>query len=277
MKKKMQATLIAAFVLLLSMACSRAATPPAHSNARAADPAAQSNNARAASPPAHLNFESTGLSATWVDPETGLNVSNDMWNCPRPACGRQVVWANSSSSWGVVSDMAKGNTTVLAYPAVQRRFGADGNPAPLTNARELQSTFTESMPTSSGTIGEAAYDIWLNNWNTEIMIWVDNQHQGFSTPIAGVATLNGQKFTVYARSGTSGGYPSGPFIFVIQKNETSGTVNILDAIRWVEDQGYMSASGAGLNAVDFGWEICSTNGQEQYFAVSHYSITSEGI
>jgi hypothetical protein len=258
------------------MACSRAATPPAHSNASTADPLAQSN-ARAASPPSHPKFRSTGLSATWIDPETGLNVSNDMWNCPRPECGRQEVWVNSSSNWGVVSDMAKGNTTVLTYPAVQRKFGANGGPAPLATAQELRSTFTESMPTTSGTIGEAAYDIWLNDWNTEIMIWVDNQHQHFSTPIAGIATINGQKFAVYATQGTSGGYPRGPFIFVIQKNETSGTVDILDAIRWVEHQGYMSASGAGLNAVDFGWEICSTNGEPQYFAVSRFSLFSKGI
>jgi hypothetical protein len=241
-------------------------------------PAAAADTAvQAAGPPPHPVFESTGLSATWTDPETGLNVNNDMWNCPQAACIRQEVWANSSSDWGVVSTMAKGNTAVLTYPAVQELFGANDQPAPLANAGELLSTFTESMPTTRGTISEAAYDIWLNNWNTEIMIWVDNQHQRFYDPVAATVTFRGQRFTVYVTPGTSSGYPSGPFFFVLQRNETRGTVDILAAIRWLEHAGYLSASGAGINAVDFGWEICSTGGVPEDFSISRYTISAEGI
>lgn len=214
--------------------------------------------------------------ADWTDPHTGLNVNNDMWNCPQRACGRQLVWANSSSSWGVVSNMAKGNTAVLTYPAVQEQFGANGQPAPLSSARELRSTFTESMPTSAGTIGEAAYDIWLNGWNTEVMIWVDNQHQRFSQPIMATATFNGQTFTVYRDQGTSHGYPSGPIFFVLNHNETSGTVDILAVFRWLQRSGFLTSS-AGLNAVDFGWEICSTNGVPENFAVSRYTLSVKGL
>ncbi len=173
--------------------------------------------------------------------------------------------------------MAKGNTAVLTYPDVQELFGANNKPASLSNARELQSTFAESMPTTAGTIGEAAYDIWLNNWNTEIMIWVDNQNQKFYVPVAGTALFHGQKFTVYTHPGTSGGYPAGPFDFVLQHNETSGRVDIMAAIWWLERHGYLSAVGAGINAVDFGWEICSTNGAVERFIVSRFSITANGI
>jgi hypothetical protein len=273
---KIQAALVATVVLLLlSVGCTSASVSSAQQAAvqtPAADTAVQ-----VAGPPPHPVFESTGLSATWTDPETGLNVNNDMWNCPQAACIRQEIWANSSSDWGVVSTMAKGNTAVLTYPAVQELFGENGQPAPLASARELLSTFTESMPTTSGTIGEAAYDIWLNNWNTEIMIWVDNQHQRFYDPVAGTATFNGQRFTVYVTPGKSDGYPSGPFFFVLQRNETSGTVNILAAIRWLERAGYLSASGAGINAADFGWEICSTNGVAEDFSISRYTVSVNGI
>jgi hypothetical protein len=268
--RKAPAVLIAAVVLLLSAACST------HPETGTAPPAAHPEPG-VADPPAHPKFESTALSGMWTDPKTGLNLNNDMWNCPQAACGSQEIWANSSSDWGVVANMAKGNTSVLTYPAVQKRFGAGGEPAMLANARELKSTFAESMPTTSGTIGEAAYDIWLNNWNTEVMVWVDNQHQEFSTPAAGVVKLDGRKFTVYASPGTSGGYPRGPFTFVIQKNETKGTVDILGAIRWLEYNGYISASGAGINAVDFGWEICSTNGKPEIFSISHFSISAKGV
>jgi hypothetical protein len=269
LKKNIQAALIAAPGLLLAASCSAGTGPPAQ-------PAGVAPG-HTAGPPAHPRFESAGLGAGWTDPATGFNISNDMWNCPQAACGREELWADSSSDWGVVSTMAKGNTAVLTYPDVQEVFGANDKPASLANARELVSTFTESMPTTSGTISEAAYDIWLNNWNTEIMIWVDNQHQRFYIPVAGTVTFGGQRFRVYAYSGKSGGYPSGPFDFVLQKNETSGTVHIMSAIWWLEQHGFVSAFGAGINAVDFGWEICSTGGKAEDFSVSRFTISTRGI
>jgi len=199
-----------------------------------------------------------------------------MWNCPQAACGRQEVWANSSGDWGVVSTMAKGNTAVLVYPAVQQQFGAN-QPALLGNASELVSTFTEAMPTTAGTIGEAAYDIWLNDWNTEVMIWVDNQHQTFYQPLLGTATFGGQQFRIYMDHGVSHGYPSGPFFFVLQHNETHGTIDILAVFQWLERAGYLSAAKDTLTAVDFGWEICSTNGVPENFNISHYTLTAKGI
>ena len=186
------------------------------------------------------------------------------------------MWANSSGDWGVVSTMAKGNTAVLVYPAVQQQFGAN-QPALLGNASELVSTFTEAMPTTAGTIGEAAYDIWLNDWNTEVMIWVDNQHQTFYQPLLGTATFGGQQFRIYMDHGVSHGYPSGPFFFVLQHNETHGTIDILAVFQWLERAGYLSAAKDTLTAVDFGWEICSTNGVPENFHISHYTLTVQGI
>jgi hypothetical protein len=267
-KKNISTAFIIIAVIWLTAACTGAGSSAQSGSGDA--------SARAAGPPAHPKFQSTGLSASWTDPVSGFHINNNMWNCPQSACGREEVWANSSSDWGVVATMAKGNTAVLTYPDVQRIFGANNQPAPMVNARELLSRFTESMPTTSGIIGEAAYDIWLNNWQTEVMIWVDNQHQQFDRTAAGTAIFNGQRFTVYVSHGESGGYPTGPFFFVLQKNETSGTVDILAAIRWLEN-GYLSASSTGINAVDFGWEICSTNGVPENFSISRYILYVKGI
>jgi hypothetical protein len=278
-QRKTQAALIAAGVVLLLTAAFTGPDGPFTQQVSAGVALQQAGDtaAQAIAPPPHPTFESTGLSATWVDPRTGLNINNDMWNCPHPACGRQEVWADSSADWGVVSTMANGNTAVMTYPAVQDLFSSGNPPAPLANARELLSTFTESMPTTPGTIGEAAYDIWLNNWNTEIMIWVDNQHQHFNRPPVATAVFNGQRFAVYVTHGVSGGYPRGPFFFVLTQNETSGTVDVLAAIRWLERVGYLSASRTGINAVDFGWEICSTGGAAEDFSVSRYTLSVKGI
>lgn len=277
--RKTRATLLAAVVILLLAAALTGPYGPFTQQVSAGDALAPAAGpaALAAGPPPHPRFESTGLFATWVDPKTGLNVNNDMWNCPHPACGRQSVWANSSADWGVVSTMAHGNTAVMAYPAVQDLFSRGNPPAPLADARELLSTFTESMPATPGTIGEAAYDIWLNDWNTEIMIWVDNQHQRFNRPPVATVIFNGQRFAVYVTHGGSGGYPRGPFFFVLQRNETSGTVDVLAAIRWLERVGYLAPSRTGINAVDFGWEICSTGGVAEDFSISRYTLSVKGI
>ncbi|HLM89061.1 MAG TPA: hypothetical protein VK284_08540 [Streptosporangiaceae bacterium] len=279
MKKYLPAVMIATVTILFSSACAGTSVhSQTHDPAAINEPAGiAASPARAAGPPAHPKFESTALTGSWTDPSTGLNISNDMWNCPQAACGKQQVWANSSSSWGVVSTMAKGNTAVLTYPAVQRLFGANNQPAPLADASKLVSTFAEAMPTTEGTIGEAAYDIWLNGWNTEVMIWVDNQHQTFYQPLLGTATFNGQQFRIYMDHGVSHGYPSGPFFFVLQKNETSGTVDILAVFQWLERAGYLSATKGGLNAIDFGWEICSTNGVPENFSISSYTLSVKGI
>jgi hypothetical protein len=216
-------------------------------------------------------FESTALDASRTDPATGYNVNNNMWNCPQPACGRQLIWANSSSDWGVVATMAKNNTAVLTYPDVQELWPD----VPLSSARRLDSTFRQSMPRDG--IYEAAYDVWLNNWNTEIMIWVDTVHEKLYTRRIGTAVLGGQRFTVYASSGKSHGFPSGPFDFALNRNEASGRVDILGAIRWLERRGYLRAASERLSAVDFGWEICSTVGKAERFSVSRFAISASGI
>ena len=149
--------------------------------------------------PGHPGFETTAPANThsenlltngWTDPNTGIDIRQDMWNCPNtsPECGMQTLWAKSSSDWGVVSDQARGNTAVLTYPDAQNIYTLPSDdPDPLRNFGIIQSTFKQSMP-SIGDF-EAAYDLWLNNWNTEVMIWVDNHGQTPAGVIVGNTTI----------------------------------------------------------------------------------------
>jgi len=68
-------------------------------------------------------------------------------------------------------------------------------------------------------------------------------------------------------------YGSGEIIFSLNHNEQSGTVDILATLKWLQSHGRVSA-GAGLGQVDFGFEICSTGGKPEKFAVSRYTLTS---
>jgi hypothetical protein len=201
--------------------------------------------------------------------------ANDMWACGpdtnTTSCGRQTLIAHDPGNWSATSIQASGNTGVLTYPNVQQVFTKTTNTSPAISAfASVTSDFTETMNPQGGTDAEAAYDVWLSNTSgpNEIMIWVDNvgRGRGGGAQQIGTATIGGQPFTVYQHG-------SGEIIFSLDHNEQSGTVNILATLKWLQGHRLVSA-GAGLGQVDFGFEICSTGGKPEKFAVSRYTLTS---
>lgn len=187
-----------------------------------------------------------------------------MWNCPQPACGKQTIWANSPNDWGVVSTMAAGNTAVLTYPDLGKLY----SDLPVSHFKQVSDNFTESMPRSiNGLSAEAANDVWLNDYNIEMMIWVDNAGRSLagSTRI-GSAMIFGQHFSVWK-------FGSNEFIFDLNHNETSGSTHILASISWLVNHGQVPA-GPKLTQVEFGWEIASTHGRAASFTMSRYALTT---
>jgi hypothetical protein len=177
-------------------------------------------------------------------------VQNDAWNGKH---GPQTIYANSFHEIKVISDQPTGNTEIMTYPDVSGLY--TGSDTPVSQFSSIYNTFSESMP--SDVIGEAADDIWLNNWGIEIMMWVDthNEDPGSWLPVIGHVNLSGQNWTVYKNDSE--------FIFKLDHNETSGTTHVLPAIRWLMGHGYVP-SDAGLTAVQFGWEIAGTHGPEAF-------------
>ena len=197
-------------------------------------------------------------------------VANNMWACGNGSCGPQTLTAYHPGNWSVMSTQASGNTAVLTYPNVQQVFTKTTNTDPAISAfTSITSDFTETMNPQAGTDAEAAYDLWLSHTSgpNEVMIWVDNAGRGSGgAQQIGAATIGGQAFTVYQ-------YGGGEIIFSLNQNEQSGTVDILAALKWLQGHGLASA-GAQLGQVDFGFEICSTGGKPEKFAVSRYTLTS---
>ena len=110
-----------------------------------------------------------------------------------------------------------------------------------------------------------------NNWANEVMIQHDFAGAG---PCTFVAT---QSF-----GGSSGGpvqtwglcqYGTELIWKLIGGNEQTGSVDILAMVTWLEYRGYLP-SASTITDLSYGFEICSTGGQDENFQVNSFSITA---
>lgn len=195
---------------------------------------------------------SSASQGTWQS--GGYYVNNDMWN---GGAGPQTICANSPSDVQVTSDQPAGNTAIETYPDVQGLY--TGQNVPVSDFTLIRNTYAESFP--ADVTGEAADDVWLNNWGLEMMIWVDTHNEDPSyDQNVGTADIFGTQFTVY-RNGSE-------FIFYPATSTPAGHTHILASIRWLIANGFAPADTT-LTAVDFGWEIAATNGPEQFNLASY--------
>ena len=183
-------------------------------------------------------------------------IYNDEWGSGH---GSQTLWANSYSNWGVYSTQPS-TSGVKAYANASISVGTA-----LNSLSSVSSSFNDTVP-SSGNF-ESAYDVWLNSSSYEIMIWTDTV--GNVSPAGssiGDLTLDGNTWNVYV--GSNGSNPV--YSFWRTSNETSGTVNILDLLKWLENtKGYFS--NPTLSTVQYGFEISGTGNTQEDFTINSYS------
>jgi len=189
----------------------------------------------------------------------GFDVFNNEWN--QSQAGPQTIWADSYQRWGVVSKQP-GSTSVKTYPCVQQNYH---NPR-LGSITSLSSTFAEEMPRASANYdAEAAYDMFLNSYHGEVMVWVDNHHQTPEGSVISHAEISGRQYNVY--HGTTH-----MFSFVLAGHqESAGHVNLLSALQWLIRHHYFSDS-TKLTQVNFGFEIASTDGVPMNFTVTRFAL-----
>jgi hypothetical protein len=194
----------------------------------------------------------------------GYYVFNNMWNTSVPL-GPETLSACSYHSWYVVSNQSNSAGAVKTYPNVQMNF----SDPQISTFTTITSRFAETSPHVG--IYEDAYDIWLNgiasSTSTEVMIWVDNWKQVPAGSKVATATFSGRTFDVWRTS--DGSYVA----FAATATFTSGTVDLLAIFHWMMAQGYLAAN-ATLSQIDFGIEICSTEGADATFQVTDFDITA---
>jgi hypothetical protein len=194
-----------------------------------------------------------------------FDLFNNEWNTSANP-GPQTICGNSPSDWQVTSTQRAGNGEILTYPSVQVNYNG-GNGDPLSDFTTMTSSYAENMNAVGGTDAEAAYDIWINGLNKEVMVWVDNHDQAPGGSRVATTSFSGSTWGLYETSDKS------YMAFVREGNAPAGTVDLHAALAYLEGRGDLSASDT-LWQVNFGWEIASTAGGPETFTLSNYSLDS---
>ena len=265
-------------------ACDGQAGPPAASSP-ALTPTVTSTSSQGTAPSGKSTAAPNGVFGPYAYPHitnaNGYNtyVANNMWGAGGSGM-TQTLTAAGPGRWQVVATAPAGNTGVLSYPDTQQLFndwngrGWNGSSAetdtPISRLGRLTSTFAENMNANPSTDAEAVYDVWLSGTSgpNEVMIWTDNSNRGTGgANQLGSGTFGGQKWTLLQ-------YHGGELIWSLNGNEHSGAVDVLAMLRDLQSRG-LESSGAAISQIDFGFEICSTGGAPETFAVSSYTVTAK--
>jgi len=206
---------------------------------------------------------SSASAATWSSSDQwgtwnngGYTLYNNIWGS---GAGPQTIWANSYRNWGVWANHP--NTGgVKSYPNASLPVNRT-----LSSLSSVRSSFNVTVPGSGAYT--TAYDIWAGNNAYEIMLWMNKT--GPVGPLGtaqGNLTLGGHSWTVY--KGSNGA--NAVFSFVRTSNTSSGSVDILSLMKWIQGQGWYG--NVTLGNVQFGYEITSSSGGLN-FATNSYSVT----
>ena len=179
-------------------------------------------------------------------------VNNDAWSGGH---GPQTLYVCNQASWYAVSDQPNDGGAVETYPDTEYDVGGRKSLStkPISQFHSITSTFSEDYPSVGS--WDAAYDLWLNNFGIETMIW--NQWSGSDVPEQSSISLSldGVPYKFFDNGGE--------LMFFRQNQVTSGSVDILAAYDWLVHNGYVSANDVPTQ-LEYGVEICSTNGNETF-------------
>jgi hypothetical protein len=99
-----------------------------------------------------------------------------------------------------------------------------------------------------------------------VMIWTENYNQVPAGNQVETVTLGGRTFDVW-RASWSWDYVA----FVSDAPRTSGSIDLLEIFNWMISNDWIP-SDSTVRQIDYGIEIVSTNGNDEIFTVTDFSI-----
>jgi hypothetical protein len=199
-------------------------------------------------------WQSSAQWATWTN--GGYTLYNNIWG---GGAGTQTIWANTYSNWGVRANHP--NTGgIKSYPNATRFVNRN-----LSSLRTLTSAFDVTVPSTGAYT--STYDIWANNHDYEIMIWMNKT--GAVGPLGSrqaTDTIGGHTWQIYR--GSNGA--NAVYSFVRTSNTNSGTVDLLAVLNWLRTSGWWG--DVMVEEVQFGYEITSASGGLN-FTTNDFSVS----
>jgi hypothetical protein len=248
-------------------------------------------------PSSGLYYDTSLSPTTW-----GQITQNDVWN--PPSSWTQDMYTTNPSDWYIEANFpADSSGAIKSYPSTAIQYYEDGqtsDPNPtLDSFTEIVGAFSESAPAAStGTVSDIGYDLWFNDWASEIMI----QHQNINTDVCTdwttvIATdvqfggTNGVPVEHWnlCQNGTFGS--SNPeliwqyYATAGSKTfgESSGSVDIDAMLKYLEGNSICKTSSgttdclpasSTLTQFGYGFEISTTNGNTQQFTIDSLTQTA---
>lgn len=198
-----------------------------------------------------------------------LNVSQNVWGAGGTDY-TQTLYANSPGDWKIVSNVTNNTSgAVLTFPA------AGWYPATnlVDSYKSITSSWNVTMPTADGiTVGWAAYDLWFNGWDDEVMIqaYVD-ENSDYDCTVVDTLTLSGITWNMCEFGGERVWRPGSSFGHLT--NQAVGSVDVLAIIKHMETDNSEPDKlpvNSTMYAMSFGFEVCHTNGP-QTFQVNNFT------
>ncbi len=237
---------------------------------------------------------------------SNVNVQNGFWNSANaPAGSSQTMYSFSPGNWWVDANFPLGETEIWTYPDSDAIYLSA--PPLLSSFSYLYSSFGENMHLNPNTDAEAAYDIWLNGYANEVMIWNDVSNRGGPNYYGGCTS----KLSAQAVFGGERGVPKHLWNLAVCGSElvwqldqpslllchasaqaqrfspesvdvgtgsvygiTKGSVDVLAMLKWLITNGYLP-SNSSLDQLEYGFEIASTGGVSEKFQVTDWSVTEQ--
>jgi hypothetical protein len=215
--------------------------------------------------PSHAYVYST--CGQWGSWSSGMyTVLADEWG----ASSGQCLYVNSAGNWTSTSNFSGGG--IKAYPDTQIYVNQQ-----MSSLSAINTSFNFSAP--GGANYDWAYDCWTQNNADEIMIWeqwngngpiASSYSCGGACPLYSNVSIDGASWNVYQGSNGSNNVVS----FLRNGQTSSGNQNALAFYSFCAAHGLLH--NQTVSYVDFGVEITSTSGTQNFTLNSYSASVSTG-